>query len=67
MNRTRVVTFKIDEELLTELDLYCINNKLDRSQVIRDAIKFYLLYRKGRVYRINGSIEENYKNEAREL
>jgi metal-responsive CopG/Arc/MetJ family transcriptional regulator len=67
MNRTRVVTFKIDEELLTELDLYCINNKLDRSQVIRDAIKFYLkfylLYKKGRVYRLN-SVEENLRNKT---
>ena len=49
----RVVTFKVDEELLQLLDLYCINNKLGRSEVIRDAIKFYLLCRKGRVYRLN--------------
>jgi len=54
----RVVTFKLEEELLEQLDLYCINNKLDRSSVIRQAIKFYLRCRKGRVYRLN-SIEEN--------
>ena len=38
----RVVTFKVDEELLKVLDLYCVNNKLHRSEVIRDAIKLYL-------------------------
>jgi len=38
----RIVTFKVDEELLKVLDLYCVNNKLHRSEVIRDAIKFYL-------------------------
>jgi len=59
----RVVTFKVDEELLQLLDLYCINNKLGRSEVIRDAIKFYLLCRKGRVYRLN-SIEENLRNKT---
>ena len=38
----RIVTFKVDEELLELLDLYCINSKLHRSEVIRDAIKLYL-------------------------
>ena len=38
----RVVTFKIDEELLDKLDLYAMNNRLFRSEVVRDAIKFYL-------------------------
>ena len=61
----RIVTFKLEEELLQQLDLYCANNRLVRSEVIRDAIKLYLSCRKGRVYRINGSIEENYKNEVR--
>jgi len=44
----RIVTFKVDEELLELLDLYCVNNKLHRSEVIRDAIKLYLS--KGGVY-----------------
>ncbi|ACP36033.1 CopG domain protein DNA-binding domain protein [Sulfolobus islandicus L.S.2.15] len=58
----RVITFKVNEELLRELDLYCINNKLVRSEVIREAIKLYLnMYPKGRVYRKN-SIKENYWN-----
>jgi metal-responsive CopG/Arc/MetJ family transcriptional regulator len=62
----RVVTFKLEEELLQQLDLYCINNKQVRSEVIREAIKFYLssIYPKGRVYRKN-SINENHKNEVR--
>jgi len=59
----RVVTFKLEEELLEQLDLYCINNKLDRSSVIRQAIRFYLSSRKGRVYRLN-SIEENLRNKT---
>ncbi|WP_218260379.1 ribbon-helix-helix protein, CopG family [Saccharolobus shibatae] len=61
----RVITFKIDEELLTKLDLYCINNRLYRSEVIRDAIELYLsMSHKGRVYRKNKNlIEENYRNE----
>jgi len=60
----RVVTFKLEEELLQQLDLYCINNAKERSEVIRTAIKFYLLCKKGRVYRINGSIEENLRNKT---
>jgi len=59
----RVVTFKVDEELLKQLDLYCVNNAKERSEVIRTAIKFYLLCRKGRVYRLN-SIEENLRNKT---
>jgi metal-responsive CopG/Arc/MetJ family transcriptional regulator len=59
----RVVTFKIEEELLQQLDLYCVNNAKERSEVIRTAIKFYLLCRKGRVYRKN-SIEENLRNKT---
>jgi len=43
----RVVTFKVSEDLLELLDLYCINNKLERSEVIRDAIKFYLSHKGG--------------------
>ena len=38
----RVVTFKIDERLLERLDMYAVNNKLSRSDVIREAIEFYL-------------------------
>jgi len=54
----RVVTFKVDEELLELLDLYCINSKLHRSEVIRDAIKLYLS--KGRVYKNKeGGIESD--------
>jgi len=44
----RPITFKIEEELLQELDLYAINNKLDRSSVIRQAIDFYLSHMKHR-------------------
>ena len=38
----RVVTFKIDEELLQKLDVYALNMRLSRSDVIREAIEFYL-------------------------
>ena len=35
---TRVVTFKMDEHLLEELDKYAIRNGLTRSDAIRKAI-----------------------------
>ncbi|ALG97082.1 hypothetical protein [Sulfolobus monocaudavirus SMV4] len=38
----RVVTFKIEEELLKKLDLYAINMRLTRSEVIREAINILL-------------------------
>ncbi|EZQ06874.1 MULTISPECIES: ribbon-helix-helix protein, CopG family [Acidianus] len=38
----RVITFKAEEELLQRLDLYAVNNRLSRSEIIRDAIKKYL-------------------------
>ena len=38
----RVVTFKLDEDLLQKLDLYAVNSGLTRSQVIREALKRYL-------------------------
>nr|WP_083477066.1 ribbon-helix-helix protein, CopG family [Sulfuracidifex metallicus] len=34
----RVVTFKLEEELLQQLDLYCINSRNTRSEIIREAI-----------------------------
>jgi metal-responsive CopG/Arc/MetJ family transcriptional regulator len=37
----RVVTFKLDEELLRKLDLYRANNRRGRSSVIREAVEFY--------------------------
>jgi metal-responsive CopG/Arc/MetJ family transcriptional regulator len=40
--RVRVITVKLPEELLIELDTYATNNRLYRSEVIREAIKFYL-------------------------
>ena len=39
----RVVTFKIDNRLLDELDAFCYRNNKPRSEVIREAIRFYLL------------------------
>jgi len=63
----RIVTFKLEEELLQQLDLYCINNKLDRSSVIRQAIRFYLSCRKGRVYRLNSFEEKNNGVRVREI
>ena len=48
----RVVTFKLDEELLRKLNLYYANNRRKRSSVIRETIEFYLSNYK--------SIEEKY-------
>jgi len=63
----RVVTFKLEEELLQQLDLYCINNAKERSEVIRTAIKFYLSCRKGRIYRLNSIEEKNNGVRVREI
>ncbi|QXJ27821.1 Transcriptional regulator, RHH [Saccharolobus shibatae B12] len=38
----KVVTFKINDEFLQRLDLYCINNRKSRSEIIKEAITFYL-------------------------
>jgi len=38
----RVITFKLEEELLQKLDLYAINSGVTRSEVIREALKEYL-------------------------
>lgn len=35
----KVVTFKIEEELLQLLDMYAAQHKLNRSEVIRRAIE----------------------------
>ncbi|WP_088912482.1 ribbon-helix-helix protein, CopG family [Sulfolobus acidocaldarius] len=51
----RVITFKVNEELLRDLDLFAANNKLYRSEVIREAIKLYLSIKKN-------SIEGNLRN-----
>jgi metal-responsive CopG/Arc/MetJ family transcriptional regulator len=37
-----LVTFKIDDDILTKMDLYAINHRLSRSDVIREAIWNYL-------------------------
>ncbi len=38
----RVVTFKLDGDLLQKLDLYAVNAGVTRSEVIREALKRYL-------------------------
>nr|WP_011225132.1 ribbon-helix-helix protein, CopG family [Sulfolobus islandicus]CAG38167.1 putative CopG protein [Sulfolobus islandicus] len=53
----KVVTFKIEEELLQELDLYAINSRNTRSEIIREAINLYLSIKK-----YSTLIEENYQN-----
>lgn len=35
----KVITFKIDEDLLVKLDYYAIKYKLNRSEAIRKAIE----------------------------
>lgn len=37
-----VVTFKVEPELLTQLDLYAINKRMSRSEAIREALKLLL-------------------------
>jgi metal-responsive CopG/Arc/MetJ family transcriptional regulator len=38
----RVITFKAEEDLVTKLDLYAINRRISRSEIIREALKKYL-------------------------
>jgi metal-responsive CopG/Arc/MetJ family transcriptional regulator len=38
----RVITFKAEEDLVTKLDLYAINRRISRSEIIREALKRYL-------------------------
>jgi len=38
----KVVAFKIEEELLKELDLFAMNHRLYRSEAIRLAIQKFL-------------------------
>ncbi|PVU73253.1 CopG family transcriptional regulator [Sulfolobales archaeon SCGC AB-777_J03] len=38
----RIVSFKIEEELLMKLDVYALNKRLSRSDVIREALEKYL-------------------------
>ena len=38
----RVITFKVEEDLLQKLDKYAMNHKLNRSEVVRLAIIEFL-------------------------
>ena len=38
----RVITLKVDEKLLEELDRYAMRNGMTRSEAIRKAIKEFL-------------------------
>jgi len=38
----RVVTFKLPDKLLRELDAYAMNHWLSRSDVIREALECFL-------------------------
>ncbi|MDT7875345.1 MAG: ribbon-helix-helix protein, CopG family [Sulfolobaceae archaeon] len=42
----RVITFKLEEDLLQELDLYAVNSRVTRSEVIREALIKYLREKK---------------------
>ena len=39
----RVITFKISDRLLDELDAFCFRHNKPRSEIIRKAIEEYLL------------------------
>jgi len=41
-----VITFKLEEDLLQELDLYAVNSRVTRSEVIREALIKYLREKK---------------------
>lgn len=35
----KIISFKVEEELLQELDIYAINKRIPRSVIIRQAIE----------------------------
>lgn len=41
-----MITFKLEEDLLQELDLYAVNSRVTRSEVIREALIKYLREKK---------------------
>jgi len=38
----RIITFKLDEDLLQKLDRYAMNHRLYRAEVIRMALEEFL-------------------------
>ncbi len=42
MSDLRVVTFKIEEELLESVDMLARRKRMSRSEIIREALKEYL-------------------------
>lgn len=43
----RVITVKIPDDLLIKLDTYAMNHRLSRSDVVREALEFYLKHSYG--------------------
>jgi len=41
----RIITVKMDEELVQLIDLYAVNKRMSRSEVIREAVIEYLVIR----------------------
>ena len=42
MMRMKITTFKLDEETLKQMEEYCLVNGINKSELIRRAIVFYL-------------------------
>jgi len=38
------ISIKIDVELLKQLDVFAVNQRKSRSEVVREAIRFYLMH-----------------------
>lgn len=38
----KVITIKVPEDLAQQLDLFAVNSRLTRSDVVREAIRYYL-------------------------
>jgi metal-responsive CopG/Arc/MetJ family transcriptional regulator len=54
----RVVTFKIEEDLLELLDSFAIKNKMNRSEAIRTAIIYLLKEAKEKEERMQVKVEK---------
>ena len=40
--KTKITTFKLDEDTLRQMEEYCLMNGINKSELIRRAIVFYL-------------------------
>ncbi len=61
MRKMRIITIKIEEDLLEMLDGYAIRHRMYRSEAIREAIKLLLEKEKKENRVTQAKVEKGYK------